>query len=233
MLKRADHLDRIIAALGSLAYYLKLNSAQGFISPAAHLEDFCIPLLGAVYGYDLTNANADQHNAPAIDLIDKERRVGIQVTINDTTQKTRDTHKTASDPKHDLKAKISHLIIFFFVTTAPDEPETTTKFTPCPGIKITSLDLTDLIKVIGTFPPEKQEEIAALLDRELSGGSSAQYVTTITQISSIITNYVINAQNVQKIDHVENQVNVFGDQEVGKGHIINGQTSINGDINIQ
>lgn len=195
MLKRADHLDRIIAALGSLAYYLKLNSAQGFISPAAHLEDFCIPLLGAVYGYNLTNANADQHNTPAIDLIDKERRVGIQVTINDETQKIRDTHRTATD--HNLNAKIGELIIFFFVTKAPAEPDVTSKFTPCPGIKITTLDLTHVIAEIRDFPPEKQAQIAALLDRELSGGSPAQYVTTITQITSIIAkNYQDNRQSV-------------------------------------
>lgn len=188
MLKRADHLDRIIAALGSLAYYLKLNSAQGFISPAAHLEDFCIPLLGAVYGYNLTNANAAKRHFPAIDLIDEKARLGIQVTINDETQKIRDTHRTATD--HNLNAKIGELIIFFFVTKAPAEPDVTSKFTPCPGIKITTLDLTHVIAEIRDFPPEKQAQIAALLDRELSGGPSAKYI--------------INAKNVQVIERADN-----------------------------
>ncbi len=187
MLKRADHLDRIIAALGSLAYYLKLNSAQGFISPAAHLEDFCIPLLGAVYGYDLTNANAEKSNTPAIDLIDKERRVGIQVTINDQPSKISGTSERAANPKHELSEKIEKLIIFFFTTKAPKPPG---NLPQVPGIEITLLDLTALITEIRNSPIEKQEEIAALLDHELSGGPSAKYI--------------INAKNVQVIKRADN-----------------------------
>ena len=193
MLKRADHLDRIIAALGSLAYYLKLNSAQGFISPAAHLEDFCIPLLGAVYGYDLTNANAAKSNTPAIDLIDEHARLGIQVTINDPSSKISHTYERAANPKHKLGEKIERLIVFFVTTKAPTPPGNLPQVA---GIEIESLDLTQLITKIRSME-EKHEEIAALLDRELSGGSPAQYVTTITQITSIIAkNYQDNRQSV-------------------------------------
>lgn len=193
MSTRAAHLDRIIAALGSLEYYLKLNSTQGFISPTAHLEDFCIPLLGTVYGYNLTNANAAKSNTPAIDLIDESRRLGIQVTINDQPSKISDTYERAANPKHKLGEKIKKLIIFFFTTKAPKPPG---KLTQVPGIEIELLDLTQLIAKIRRME-EKQEEIAALLDRELSGGTPAQYVTTITQITSIIAkNYQDNRQSV-------------------------------------
>lgn len=181
MFNRADHLDRIIAALGSLAYYLKLNSAQGFISPAAHLEDFCIPLLGAVYGYDLTNANAEKSNTPAIDLIDKDAKLGIQVTINDQPTKIGETHETAASPKHKLSDKISRLTIFFFTTKAPKPPG---NLPQVPGIEIELLDLTQLITKIRGME-EKQEKIAALLDRELSGGPSAKYIINATSVQVI------------------------------------------------
>ncbi len=182
MLKSAAHLDRILAALGSLQYYLKLNSAQGFISPAAHLEDFCIPLLDAVYGYSLTNANAAKSNTPAIDLIDDNERLGIQVTINDKATKISDTYKTAADLKHNLGAEIGKLLIFFFTAKAPKTPA---GVKAVPGITIELLDLTDLITEIRSFPPEKQEQIAALLDHELSSGPSARYIINATNVTVI------------------------------------------------
>ncbi len=43
-------------------------------------EDFLIPLLNEVYNCDLKNANAEEKNYPAVDLIDKEKKIAFQIT---------------------------------------------------------------------------------------------------------------------------------------------------------
>lgn len=56
-----------------------------------HSENVLIPILNKVYGVKLINANYEEKNASAVDLIDKENRVAIQITSTSDNQKIKDT----------------------------------------------------------------------------------------------------------------------------------------------
>lgn len=81
-MNRLPIIDRIISAFSQLESYLKLNSGQNLNTAAGLAEDLCIPLLKLVYGYDLVS---EAKTAAGIDLLDRTRRLAVQVTVNDTT----------------------------------------------------------------------------------------------------------------------------------------------------
>lgn len=54
-------------------------------------EGFFIHLLNIIFDWNLKNVNFTEKNAAAIDLADKENRIAIQVTSNDTAAKIRKT----------------------------------------------------------------------------------------------------------------------------------------------
>ena len=55
------------------------------------VEDVYMHILNDVYGWDLKNANLLKENFPAIDLIDEENMIVIQVTSTTDTNKLRST----------------------------------------------------------------------------------------------------------------------------------------------
>lgn len=76
-----------------------------------HSENVLIPLLKVIFGYEgLQNANVKEKNAPAIDLLDFESRVCIQVTATADAQKITDTLKKFND--NDLYKAFDRIIIY-------------------------------------------------------------------------------------------------------------------------
>jgi Leucine-rich repeat (LRR) protein len=180
MLTREVLITRINSSLAWLEGYLKLN-AQGNLNTAAVLaEDLCIRLLNLVYGHRLKNANADQLNAPAVDLVlaghvDGPRHA-YQVTINDTPQKISDTHKRlAGHPE--IAERFDEVIIFFLVRKAPRTPKPSSSFTPCTQPSVRCLDLAGLAEDIRALPLDRIGVIADALDEETSRRDSAPQLT--------------------------------------------------------
>lgn len=56
-----------------------------------HAENVIIPILNKVLGLNLINANLEEKNYSAIDLIDRENRVAIQVTSTSNSEKVKHT----------------------------------------------------------------------------------------------------------------------------------------------
>ena len=75
--KLCDDVQR----LNSLNYYDINISSEGFF----------IDLLNIIFDWKLKNVNLTEKNAAAIDLADKENRIAIQVTSNDSAAKIRKT----------------------------------------------------------------------------------------------------------------------------------------------
>lgn len=164
MLTREQLYPRIESSLVSLSEYLKLNSSQNFNSPAVILEDLCVHLLNLVFGHQLTNINSEVPNAPAADLIYRDKRIAFQITINDIPDKVSDTHAKAI--KHQLAEHVDKLTIFFFVRKAPADPGKRATFTRCTAPEIDKLDLTGLMAHIRTLEVEHVHKIAELLKKE-------------------------------------------------------------------
>lgn len=194
MFTREVLITRINASLAWLESYLKLNAAGNLNTSSVLAEDFCIRLLNLVYGHNLKNANAEQLNTPAVDLVLAGNvagpRVAYQVTIDDTSRKITDTHeRLAGNPE--VAARFDEVIIFFLVRKAPKFPTAPTKakgpkapkakvpkakvpnrskpsrsFTPCTSPSVRTLDLTGLLNDIRALPLVRIRMIADALNKE-------------------------------------------------------------------
>ncbi len=91
-MNKQELLNRISTFLGRFTQEVKqYNNARQY-DINIHAENVLIPLLKEVFDYQgLQNANAVIKNAPAIDLIDYESRVSIQVTATADAQKITET----------------------------------------------------------------------------------------------------------------------------------------------
>lgn len=56
-----------------------------------HAENVIIPILNIVYGLNLVNINNEVKNSSAIDLVDTDNRIAIQVTSTATGEKIKHT----------------------------------------------------------------------------------------------------------------------------------------------
>ena len=166
MLDLDAQLKKIAAILAHLDSYLHLLSGQNLNDAAVLFEDACIPLLNEVFGLTLTNANAEIANFPAADLIARSARRGFQITINATTKKIRETHRTATALQ--VGALIDQLTIFFVTQKAPPEPEENSAFTRCTSPSIDSLDINGLLTKIRTLGPQRVAEIAHIIERDIA-----------------------------------------------------------------
>ena len=70
---------------------IEIDNEIGHFDINKIVEDVYLPLLNDVYGWSLKNANLLKENFPAIDLIDDENKVLIQVTSQTDTSKVRGT----------------------------------------------------------------------------------------------------------------------------------------------
>lgn len=165
MFDRETLISHINWDLSVLATYLKLCSGQNLNTPAVLAEDFCVRLLNLLYGYNLSNANAANANAPAVDLVDPARRLAIQITINDTTEKIRNTHRKAS--QHKLGDDFDKIILLFLVNKAPAEPTPSVNFTPCTRPVIAVCDLSTILGDIRALDVATMAALADLLDEEI------------------------------------------------------------------
>jgi hypothetical protein len=92
---------------------------QGYIRPGGplnltdiniHAEDFVKDVLNALHSWNLINTNASTCNYPCIDLLERNERVGIQVSAERGAKKVNDTIKCICT--HSLSLVIRHLKVF-------------------------------------------------------------------------------------------------------------------------
>lgn len=83
------HTDKIQLSF-MLAYiktYLYYNGKQGLLDENKALEDVMCEVLNRIYGWNLKNLNCEKQNYPGIDLGDLKLGIGVQVTVDKTSNK--------------------------------------------------------------------------------------------------------------------------------------------------
>lgn len=86
-----------------------LNS-QSLYDINIHAENVLIPILNKIYGLNLVNANFEEKNSSAIDLIDRENRIAIQVTSTASGEKIK--HTLEQYVKHKKNHEFDILLIY-------------------------------------------------------------------------------------------------------------------------
>jgi hypothetical protein len=92
--------------------YIENNQKTGFQIMNRLLESLSIKLFKTIYNYDLKNLNTGKINYPAIDLVDKDKKIAVQVTTNATSRKINNTIEKFCN--HNFYSEYNTLIIYGF-----------------------------------------------------------------------------------------------------------------------
>lgn len=84
-------VNRLQKLLGTLVHSVEIASQNNLSSSHVVAEATTAGLLNRIYGWELVNANAIRQNFPGVDLIDKDRKIAVQVTATRTVEKVRHT----------------------------------------------------------------------------------------------------------------------------------------------
>jgi tetratricopeptide (TPR) repeat protein len=160
-LQRSTHIaDR----LNLLAAIVKTRSRASLTDANRVLETVVKRFFNALFDWDLINLNIDQANFPAADLGDRARRIAIQVTNEDSSDKIKRTAAKAIE--HHLGRDFDRLIVFFLLPTKPGFPKAFTQSVEGPEIQ--TWDIADLVKqMLESDDLETLFRAGAVLDEEL------------------------------------------------------------------
>ena len=109
-MNRQKYLTRISELLSRFNAEVENLGGQNLYDINIHAENVLVPLLNEVYGLSLVNANLKDKNTAAVDLIDSQNRVCIQVTSIGTGEKVKHTLKQFK--KNNLESHYDTLFIY-------------------------------------------------------------------------------------------------------------------------
>jgi len=163
-LPRLEKTTHISDRLNELASVVKTRSRSSLTDANRILETITARFFNALFGWELVNLNAEQANYQAVDLGDRHKRIAIQVTNEDSSDKISQTAIKANSRK--LNSEFDRLIIFFLLSKKPGFPKTFTPLPDCPEIE--TWDISDILKQIQELPDLTQLARAAqVLDEEM------------------------------------------------------------------
>lgn len=163
---RTSLLDAILLRLSIMQECLKWHSNRGENGACKTAEDVVARFLAALCGWELVNLNTIKKNYPAADLGDHKQRLAIQVTVNGTPEKVRETHAKATT--HNLGDDFDRLIILFLLPNAPGDPKASSTFSPCTSPLIEKWARPQLDFLIDGCSTKKLRKVLAVLENEMS-----------------------------------------------------------------
>jgi len=181
-LNRDDCLHRISDHLGMLSYRVDMRNAIQLLDLNIVAEDFYKELLNRIYSLKLVNLNTEKVNVKAIDLGDREARLAIQVTSDNSIGKIRATVKKFS--KANLYKEFDTLKILLL-------KKKRYKALPTPtGFMLEVCDNSDLNRDIrGRLQSiEELEDLVGFMDAEL-GKAGIDVAKGVANMSALLSRY--------------------------------------------
>lgn len=166
MLSRQEYINEITSKLAWIKGIVEFNSSMNLLDCNIHMEYFLIGLLDKIYGYKLVNLNAEEKNFTSIDLGDREKRIAIQVTSDNTSTKIKETLKRFFENKYDDDFNTLIIVI------VGSKKNYTAKFEAKNGFDFSQAhhiwDFKKLFDDISNKKTEEIKEIACYLRHELA-----------------------------------------------------------------
>lgn len=108
---REEIFNRISKSLAITKYDIEHRQSINDYGLNIHSENFFRDILNFIYGYELVNSNKEKQNTPFIDLVDKKRKLFLQITTTRTKEKIENTLRVFNDEKYkDYKIEILYLL---------------------------------------------------------------------------------------------------------------------------
>ena len=171
MTARKTYMDQIIRELSVAQNEIEFQCRLGTYDDVHYWEEIAKGLLNRCYGLQLTNLNEEKKNFPGIDLGDRERGIGVQVTAEKGSAKLNETIQTVIGKK--VYEEFPHLMFFILGRkqnkyTVTQSGQTLLDFDADKDI----LDFEVILKKCQTMELECLKKIAEFLTGEISGGGA-------------------------------------------------------------
>jgi hypothetical protein len=203
MINKEIYLKNVAESLALLSKRVELLNAVNLYDINIIAEDFFAGLLNLIFDYKLKNVNVIERNAPAIDLIDEENKISIQVTSDNSSTKIKHTISEYIDNK--AYDKYDRLIVLILTRKKRYSAlfDTKDKFVFNNASDI--LDIKDLVKFIRGLQTEKIKSINDFLETELCEKVYSAKKTQANEIDTIIDliEYISKHKEVKKKIDVE------------------------------
>jgi len=197
-MNRSRYFDYIEEKLNFLSCRIKKRGKLNLLDLNIYSETFFAELMNHLFGYDLKNINAFNHNTEGIDLIDDKNKIIVQVSSNCTKQKIEN-----SLSKKILKNYSG--FYFKFVAISGDASKLKTKefenpyeisFNPINDI----YDINSFLHIILNMKIKDQKKLYEFFKDEL--GNSVDIVKVDSNLASIIN--ILSQENLlEVIDSLE------------------------------
>lgn len=169
-MNRKKTIDRIAELLARFRVEVENLNSMNLYDINIHAENVIIPLLNKTFGLNLINANLQEKNYAAVDLIDFENRVAIQVTSTSNSEKIK--HTLEQYLKHSRQDRFDTLLIYVITNkqknySANFDSIVNGEFEFNPSKHIN--DYQDILKEINSWISlTKLEEVLGLLELEFT-----------------------------------------------------------------
>lgn len=171
MTARKMYMDQIIRELAIAQIEIEYQCGLGIYDDVHYWEEIAKGLLNRCYGFQLANLNKEKKNFPGIDLGDRGRGIGVQVTAEKGSTKLKDTIQTMIGKK--VYEEFPHLIFFILGRkqkkyTVTQNGQTFLDFDTEKDI----LDFGDIMEKCQTLELENLKQAAQFLTGEISRGGT-------------------------------------------------------------
>lgn len=168
-------------------------------------EDILIPILNIAYNCDLKNAKYCEDDAkfPALDLLDKENRIAIQITSTPTIEKVKKTIKGII--KNSFQSQFDHFYIYIITQKQNSYDKTILEATTENLFSFNDkniLDEKDLYKKVASLSFDNILKIEKILEKQFSDIPKIEYRIQ-NHIKEIISKIKISNEEKFLISEIE------------------------------
>lgn len=165
MIKKKDIYDKIVHELSVYANDIEAKAENNSLDDNVFSEDFIKDLLNICMGWNLINLNTDKNRFPGIDLGDKERRIGVQVTSTKTSKKISDSLDKIVSNNVDM----NYNEIYFFILGRKQDSYSVdfTKYETLDCSENNIWDVSDIIAWCAHYDSIHIEQVWNIIKREI------------------------------------------------------------------
>lgn len=86
-MKVIENKSKVITYLSAIKTNVEMSNLIGYYDIDRELENIIAKLLNLIYGYKFINANVENKNFLAVDIVDDKNRTAVQVTADNSYEK--------------------------------------------------------------------------------------------------------------------------------------------------
>lgn len=200
---RKIYFDYIEDKLNYLAYRIESRGRLNLLDEHLHSENFYLHLFNMLFKYNLENLNKSLQNVAAIDLIDHQNKIIIQVSAICTKSKIE-----TSLEKDIIKQFKDYNFKFLSISKDASYQRRNIFYNPHsisfdPSTDI--YDITSILKTISTFDIDDFRSVYEFIKKELSRGADERNLDS--NLATIIN--ILSKEKWDDVDYTSPNVNSF------------------------